>query len=157
MANSQKRGNRAKPPDSVENVRLAQHMRATVKTGQYVAETWTERQNVETGQKRPTPRKTSKLAQHVRATLKTGQYVEETLTERQNMETGQKRPTPRKTSKLAQHVRATLKTGQYVEETWPKRGNRAKTPDSTENVQTSAARARDAENWPIRCTNMDRT
>ena len=26
----------------------------------------------------------------------------------------------------------------------------AKTPDSTENVQTSAARARDAKNWPTR-------
>src|SRR4051812_45700262 len=98
MANTPKRGNREKPHDSVENVRLAQHVRATVKTGQYVAETWTERQNVETGQKRPTPRKTSKLAQHMRATLKTGQYVAETWTERQNVETGQKRPTPWKTS-----------------------------------------------------------
>src|SRR3954471_8153242 len=98
MDRTPKRGNRAKTPDSVENVRRAQHVRATLKNGQYVEETWTERQNVETGQKRPTPRKTSKLAQHVRATLKTGQYVEETWTERQNVETGKKRPTPRKTS-----------------------------------------------------------
>jgi len=98
MDRTPKRGNRAKTAYSVGNVRLAQHVRATLKTGQYVAETWTERQNMETGQKRPTTRKTSKLAQHVRATLKTGQYVEETPTERQNVETGQKRPTPRKTS-----------------------------------------------------------
>ena len=41
---------RAKTAYSVGNVRLAQHVRATLKTGQYVAETWTERQNMETGQ-----------------------------------------------------------------------------------------------------------
>jgi len=90
---------------------------------------------VETGQKRPTPRKTSKLAQHVRATLKTGQYVEETPTYCQNVETGQKRPTPRKTSKLAQHVRATLKTGQHVDKTaktWKLGKTRAGIPAAAE-------------------------
>src|SRR4051812_23067493 len=54
-----KRGNREKTPNPTKNVRLAQEVRATLKTGQYVEETWTERQNVETGKKRPTPRKTS--------------------------------------------------------------------------------------------------
>src|SRR3954470_5097231 len=54
-----KRGNRTKTPDSTEIVRLAQHVRATLKTGQYVEQTWPIRQNVETGQNRPTPWKTS--------------------------------------------------------------------------------------------------
>src|SRR3954468_7913111 len=59
MDRTPKRGNRAKTPDSMENVRLAQHVRATLKTGQYVEQTWPIRQNVETGQNRPTPWKTS--------------------------------------------------------------------------------------------------
>jgi hypothetical protein len=149
MDGTAKRENRAKTLTPRKTSKLAQHVRATLKTGQYVEQTWTERRNVETGQKRPTPRKTSKLALHVPATLKTGQYVEETWPIRQNVETGKKRPTPRKTSKLAQHVPATLKTGQYVEET-------AKTWKPGKNARlhgkrpTSAARARDAENWPIR-------
>src|SRR3954466_11764820 len=105
MDRIQKRGNREKTPDSTENIRLAQHVRATLKTGQYVEKTWPIRQNVETGQKRPTPRKTSKLAQHVRATLKTGQYVDETWTQHQNVETGKKRPLPGKSPKQG-HPRA---------------------------------------------------
>src|SRR3954453_14728358 len=43
MDRTPKRENRAKKPDSTENVRLAQHVRATLKTGQYVektAKTW---------------------------------------------------------------------------------------------------------------------
>src|SRR4051812_26591996 len=98
MDRAPKRGNRAKRPTPWKTSKLAQHVRATLKTGQYVEETWTERQNVKTGQKRPTQRKTSKLALHVRATLKTCQYVEETWPIRQNVETGQKCPIPRKTS-----------------------------------------------------------
>src|SRR4051812_50121901 len=39
----------------------------------------------------------------------------------------------------------------------PKRGNREKTPDSTENVETSPGRAPDPKNRPIRLRNMDRT
>src|SRR3954471_2433934 len=98
MDRAPKRGNRAKTPNPRKTSKLAQHVRATLKTGQCVEQTWPIRQNVETGQKRPTPRKTSKLAHHMSATLKTGQYVAETWTERQNVETGQNRPTPRKTS-----------------------------------------------------------
>src|SRR3954462_6785481 len=43
MDRTPKRRNREKTPDSTENVRLAQHVRATLKTGQYVektAKTW---------------------------------------------------------------------------------------------------------------------
>src|SRR3954470_21059614 len=78
MDRAPKRGNRAKTPTPWKTSKLAQHVRATLKTGQYVEQTWPIRQNVETGQKGPTPRKTSELAQHVRATLKTGQYVDKT-------------------------------------------------------------------------------
>src|SRR4051812_48865268 len=88
MDRAPKRGNRAKTPTPWKTSKLAQHVRATLKTGQYVEQTWPIRQNVETGQKRRTPWKTSKLAQHVRATLKTGQYVEKTWKKRQKGKTG---------------------------------------------------------------------
>src|SRR4051812_14232041 len=59
MDRTPKRGNRQKPPAPMKTAQLAQHVRATLKTGQYVEQTWPIRQNVETGQNRPTPWKTS--------------------------------------------------------------------------------------------------
>src|SRR3954464_4045767 len=97
MDRTPKRGNRAKVPDSVENVRLAQHVRAMLKTGQYVEETWTERQKVETGQntrlrgKRPTSASRARDAEN-------WPIRRRNMDRTPKMETGQKRPTPWKTS-----------------------------------------------------------
>src|SRR4051812_19639113 len=97
MDRTPKSGNRAKTPDSVENVRLAQHVRATLKRANTLkkhgpkAKKWNQGKNSLLRAKRPTSSARARDAE-------TGQYVEETRTERQKVETGQKLPTPWKTS-----------------------------------------------------------
>src|SRR4051812_23638646 len=98
MDRTPKRGNHAKTSDSVENVRLAQHVRAALKTGQYVEETWNERQNAETGK---------------------------------NTRLRGKPPTSAARAHDAENWPIRCRNMDRT----PKRGNRAKTPESTENVR----------------------
>src|SRR3954469_9373100 len=117
MDRTPKSGNRAKTPDSVENVRLAHHVRATLKRANTLkkhgpnAKKWKPGKNSRLPGKRPTSAARARDAENW--------PIRRTKLDRTPKRGNQaKTPDSVENARLAQHVRAALKTGQYVEETW---------------------------------------